>query len=134
MGWRGGGIAEMAGLNRRSEDKRNTKPGRTRKVARSGELAGLWHSIAMPLREGKKAVPKLEASQGFGGGENFLGVGEEGFLERRRVGHRRVERGDADKRAVEIVEGFFAEDGGDFAGDAAGFGVFVDDQALVGFP
>ena len=62
-----------------------------------------------------------------------MGVGEEGFLERGSVGDGRVERSDADERAIEIVEGFFEEDGGDFAGDAAGFGVFVNDQAFVGF-
>src|SRR5271166_4469720 len=75
----------------------------------------------------------LEAGQCFGGGEHFLRVGEEGFLEGRSVGDGGVEGGDANERAIEIVKGFFAEDGGDFACDATGFGVFVDDQALVGF-
>src|ERR1700683_3380194 len=33
----------------------------------------------------------------------------------------------ADDGAVEIVEGFFIDDGGDFAGEASGAGVFVQD-------
>jgi len=75
----------------------------------------------------------LELSESFGGGKDFLGVGEEGFLERGSVRDWGVEGSDADERAVEIVEGFFEEDGGNFAGDATGLGVFMNDEALIGF-
>jgi len=76
---------------------------------------------------------QLKAGKISCGGENFLGVGEEGFLERRSVRDGCVERCDADEGPVEIVEGFFGKDGGDFTRNASGFGVFVDDQALIGF-
>src|SRR5215469_18821431 len=71
--------------------------------------------------------------EGLGGRENLLGVGEEGFLEAGGIGYRGVERGDAHEGAVKVLESLFEEDGGDFAGKAAGFGVFVDHEAAVGF-
>jgi hypothetical protein len=43
-----------------------------------------------------------------------------------------VEAGDADDGAVEIVEGFFVDDGGDFSGEASGAGVLVEDDDFVG--
>ncbi len=52
-----------------------------------------------------------EFGQVFGGGEDFLGVGEESFLESGGVGDRRVERSDADDGAIKIVKGLFEEDG-----------------------
>src|SRR5205807_107909 len=39
--------------------------------------------------------------------------------------------GDTDDGAVQIVETFFVDDGGDLAGDAAGLGVLVQDDDLV---
>src|SRR6267378_1227691 len=81
----------------------------------------------------RRPLQRLEAGKVFGSGEDFLGVGEEGFFKCWRVGDGRVEGSDAEDRTVEVVEGFFEEDGGDFSGDASGFGVFVDDEAFVGF-
>src|SRR5580704_15417668 len=75
----------------------------------------------------------LEASEVSRGGEDFLSVGEEGFLERGGVGNGRVERSDAHEGAIKIMEGFFEKDGGNFRGDATGFGVFVDHKTFVGF-
>ena len=43
-----------------------------------------------------------------------------------------VEAGDADDGAVEVVEGFFVDDGGDFAGEASGAGVLVEDDDFIG--
>ena len=53
------------------------------------------------------------------------------MLLRRRERNRGVEAGDADDGAVEIVEGFFVDDGGDFSGEASGAGVLVEDDDLV---
>jgi hypothetical protein len=63
----------------------------------------------------KVAATRLELGERFRGGEDFLGVGEEGIFECGGVGDGRVQGSDAEDRAVEIVEGFFEEDGGDFA-------------------
>jgi hypothetical protein len=68
-----------------------------------------------------------------GGSKNFLSIRQKCFFERRGVRHGSVEGSDSDKRAIEIVKGFFAENGSDFAGDAASFGVFVNNQAFIGF-
>src|ERR1700735_1467437 len=57
--------------------------------------------------------------------------GEVVFFLRRRERDGRVEACDADDGAVEIVEGFFVDDGGDFAGEASGAGVFVEDDDFV---
>ena len=43
----------------------------------------------------------------------------------------RVEAGDADDGAIEVVEGFFVDDGGDFSGDASRAGVLVEDDDFV---
>ena len=51
---------------------------------------------------------------------------------RRRERDGAVEAGDADDGAVEIVEGFFVDDGGDFSGEASGAGVLVEDDDFVG--
>src|SRR5579864_8471174 len=50
---------------------------------------------------------------------------------RRRERDRGVEACDADDGAVEIVEHLFIYDGGDFASQASGAGVFVQDDDLV---
>jgi hypothetical protein len=42
-----------------------------------------------------------------------------------------VQTSDADDGAVEVVEGLFVNDGGDFARKAAGAGVLVEDDDLV---
>ena len=81
--------------------------------ARPLQTSGATHSFVRASL--KVAATRSKPSEVFGGGEDFLGVGEEGFLERRRVGDGRVERGDAEDGAVEVVEGFLEEDGGDFA-------------------
>ena len=54
------------------------------------------------------------------------------MLLRRGEWDRGIEPGDADDGAVEIVEGFFVDDGGEFAGDASGAGVFVQEDDFVG--
>src|SRR5205085_11235433 len=53
------------------------------------------------------------------------------FFLRRREGHRRVERSDADDRAVEIVESFFVDDGRDFSGQTPGTRMLVKDDYFV---
>ena len=50
---------------------------------------------------------------------------------RRRERNGRIQAGDADDGAVEVVEGFFVDDGGDFAGEASGAGVLVEDDDFV---
>ena len=50
---------------------------------------------------------------------------------RRRKWDCGVEACDADDGAVEIVEGFFVDDGGDFSGEASGAGVLVEDDDFV---
>ena len=40
--------------------------------------------------------------------------------------------GDPDDRAIEIVEGFFVDDGGNFSGKSASAGVLVKDDDFVG--
>ena len=42
-----------------------------------------------------------------------------------------VEAGDADDRAVEIAEGFFVDDGGDFSCEASSTGVLVEDDDFI---
>src|SRR5215831_14666385 len=64
--------------------------------------------------------------------EDFFLVREKVLFERWRIGNRRIERGHAHQRSVEIAEGAFAQYRGNFAGDAAGLGVFVHDQAFTG--
>src|SRR5690242_5279219 len=44
---------------------------------------------------------------------------------------RAVQSGNADDGAVEIIEGFFVDDGGDFAGEASRAGVLVEDDDFV---
>ena len=53
------------------------------------------------------------------------------MLLRRGERDRGVQAGDADYGAIQIVEGFFVDDGGDFSRQAAGAGVFVKDDHLV---
>src|ERR1700685_4594649 len=53
------------------------------------------------------------------------------LLLRRREWDRRIQTGDADDGAVEIVEGFFVDNGGDFTGEASGAGVLVQDDDFV---
>ncbi len=57
--------------------------------------------------------------------------GQKKFLLRRRERHRRIERGDADDGAVEIVERLFVDDGGDLSRQASGAGVLVKDDDRV---
>ena len=62
---------------------------------------------------------------------DLLRVGQEDLLERRRVGHRRVGRGDAHERAVEVLEAALGEHGGDLGADAAGARGLVEEDRLV---
>src|SRR5215468_9016287 len=43
-----------------------------------------------------------------------------------------IQAGNADDRSVEVVEGFFIDDGCDFSGEASGAGVLVKENHLVG--
>src|SRR5579871_3962890 len=52
-------------------------------------------------------------------------------LLRRREWNRRVQPGDANDGAVEVVESFFVDDGGDLSGEASSAGVLVKDDDLV---
>jgi len=52
---------------------------------------------------------------------------------RRREWNGAIKPGDADDGAVQIVEGFFVDDGSDFSGEASGAGVLVKDDYLVVF-
>ena len=52
---------------------------------------------------------------------------------RRREWDGGVEAGDANYGAVEVVEGLFVDDGGDFSGKASGAGVLVEDDDSVRF-
>src|SRR5208283_4458767 len=58
--------------------------------------------------------------------------GQEESLLRRRKRNGRVERREADNRAVEIVEGFFVNDRGDFSGQSSGARVLMEDDHFVG--
>src|SRR5713101_7103623 len=60
-----------------------------------------------------------------------LHVGQEPLLERRRIGHRRIERRHAHYGAVEVLERAFADRGRNFARDSAGARVLVHDEQLV---
>src|SRR4051812_16662791 len=42
-----------------------------------------------------------------------------------------IQAGDADYGTVEVVEGFFVDDGGDFSGEASSAGVLVEDDDFV---
>ncbi len=44
-----------------------------------------------------------------------------------------IEARDADNGAIEIVKGFFIDDGGDFSGEASCAGVLVEDDDFVCF-
>ena len=50
---------------------------------------------------------------------------------RRRKWNRGVQSCDADDGAVEIIEGFFIDDGCDFSGEASGTRVLVKDDDFV---
>ena len=50
---------------------------------------------------------------------------------RRREWDRRVKARNADDGAVEIIESFFVDDGGNFTGEASGAGMLVQDNHLV---
>ena len=52
--------------------------------------------------------------------DDFLGVWKEGLLERRAVGHGRVQGGDPHERPVEVFKGMLADDGGEFATETTG--------------
>src|SRR5579859_1500849 len=58
-------------------------------------------------------------------------LGQVVMLLRRGERDRGIEACDADDGAVEVVEGFFVDDGGDFSGEASGAGVLVEDDDLV---
>ena len=64
---------------------------------------------------------------------DFLRVRQKNFFERRRVWNWRVKRSDSQDRPVKFIEYIFANERGNFAGHAAGTGVFVNDEKLVGF-
>jgi hypothetical protein len=53
------------------------------------------------------------------------------MLLRWRKGNGGVEPCDANDRTIEIVEGFFIDDGGDFSGEASGAGVLVQNDDLI---
>jgi hypothetical protein len=74
-------------------------------------------SLSVPLQAGMPVSLTLGRKYSSCGGENGTG----GILRR-----------DADDGAVEIVESFFVDDGGNFAGEASGAGVLVQDDDLVG--
>src|SRR5580704_15223247 len=59
-------------------------------------------------------------------------LGQVVFFLRRREWDCRVQTRDANDGAVEVVEGFFVDDGGDLSGEAPGAGVFVEDDDFVG--
>src|SRR5579864_3239477 len=61
-----------------------------------------------------------------------LYLGQVMMLLRRGEGDCGIEAGDADDGAVEVVEGFFVDDGGDFSGEASGAGMLVEDDDFVG--
>src|SRR5438876_11238529 len=82
---------------------------------------------ARPSRVLQSLIPR-ELLRGV---KNLLCVGQKIFLERRRIRHRCIERSDAQHRPVQVAEGFLAENCRDFAGDAAGLRVLVDDQTFV---
>src|SRR5690348_1920577 len=64
-------------------------------------------------------------------GQHIIFVRQKALFERRRKRNRRIFGGNAQNRAVEILERAFASDRGDFSGDAASFCVFVNDEQLV---
>jgi len=68
---------------------------------------------------------------GFANYVAYLGQGM--FFLRRGERDGGVEACDADYGAVEIVEGFFVDDGGNFASQASGARVLVQDNDFVGF-
>ncbi len=82
------------------------------------------------MREGHSAPSVGEEFAGFA--DHVPDLGQKIFLLRWREGHRGVERGEANNRAVEMVERFFIDNGGDFSGNPAGAHIFVHDHDLVG--
>ena len=58
--------------------------------------------------------------------------GQEVLLLRRRERYRRILGGDAHDGAVEMVESVFINDGSNFAGQASGAGVLVQQDDFVG--
>src|SRR5262245_26202686 len=58
--------------------------------------------------------------------------GQKIFFQRWREGNWRIQRSDPHDGSIEIVERLFIDNGRDLAGDAAGLGVLVQDDDLVG--
>src|SRR5580658_5592450 len=77
-------------------------------------------------------LKSLSARQTAGGVRDARSVRQKTFLERRRGRHRRIGRGHAHNRAVEIVECRAAHNRRDLAGDAAGACVLMHHQQFIG--
>src|SRR5579863_1729163 len=65
------------------------------------------------------------------GVHDLVGVRQEVRLERRRIRHRRIERGHAKYRTIEVAERFLAQNRRDFTGDPACLRVFVHDEHAI---
>src|SRR6202166_1813162 len=89
-----------------------------------------WARDAAPINS---FIVALVPRQLFRDVENFLGVRQKIFFQRRRIGNGSIERGHPQQRSVQVTESFFTKYGGNFAGDSARFGVLMNDQAAVGF-
>ena len=63
---------------------------------------------------------------------DIVGVGQDRLLERGRVRHVRIGRGQADDRAVQLLEAFLDDERRHFGADAAGLVVLVQDQHFAG--
>ena len=66
--------------------------------------------------------------------ENYIfQLGQIVVLLRRRERDRRVQAGDADDGTIEVIEGFFVDDGGNLAREPSRARVLVQDDDLVRF-
>src|SRR5581483_541694 len=80
----------------------------------------------------REPLLQLISFQAAGFANYVAHFGQEIFLLRRREWDWGVERSKAHDGPVEVVESFFIDNSGDFAGEAAGAGVLVKDDDLIG--
>src|SRR6202521_2711059 len=95
-------------------------------------------AIALPLpttsvQTRRAVIPPLVSGQLPRGGNHLGHIRQKMFFERRRVRHRRVERGDPPDGSVKVLERALGHQRRDLPGDAAGARVLVHDQQLIRF-
>src|SRR5580658_5530803 len=111
-----------------SDEERIARRMRRRNLGRAGNGS---RESDVPSRSVTTGAPHSIRFQAARFADYVFRFGEVVFFLRRRERDGRVEACDADDGAVEIVESFFVDDGGDLAGEASGAGVFVEDDDFV---